>query len=327
MSNEVKLTFAGDSAKLEQAFDRVGSSARNMTREVGQAASGFDRANDVADSAENKFQGVASSISGTKDSLAGFSMMAKGDFVGGLAVAGGGLADLAEGFAYTLIPMARTVASFAANKVAMVAHATWSGIVKAATLAWTGVQWLLNAALLANPIVLIIVAIVALVAVVVLIATKTTWFQSIWKVVWTNVKKWALAVWDWLKGLPSMLGKAFGSLADIITAPFRAGFNAIARLWNNTVGKLSFTVPSWVPGIGGSGFSMPNLPTLHSGGVVPGVPGTEVLALLQAGERVTPAGQSGAATVHLVIEGTGILKGLRKEIRVQGGNVQLVLGS
>ncbi|HZO67752.1 MAG TPA: hypothetical protein VFB74_22370, partial [Kribbellaceae bacterium] len=163
MSNEVKLTFAGDSAKLEQAFDRVGASAKNMTREVGQASSGFDRANDVADSAENKFQGVASSIGGTRDTLAGFSQMAKGDFIGGLAVAGGGLADLAEGAAYTLIPLAKTVVTFAANKVAMVAHATWSGIVRAATLAWAGVQWLLNAALLANPIVLIVAGIVLLV--------------------------------------------------------------------------------------------------------------------------------------------------------------------
>ena len=327
MSNEVKLTFAGDSAKLEQAFDRVGASAKNMTREVGQASSGFDRANDVADSAENKFQGVASSIGGTRDTLAGFSQMAKGDFIGGLAVAGGGLADLAEGAAYTLIPLAKTVVTFAANKVAMVAHATWSGIVRAATLAWAGVQWLLNAALLANPIVLIVAGIVLLVGVIVLIATKTTWFQTIWRVAWGGIKAAALAVWDWLKGLPSMIGKAFGKLADIITAPFKAGFNAIARLWNGSVGKLSFRVPDWVPGIGGKGFDMPNLPTFHSGGVVPGSPGTEVLALLQAGERVTPAGASGGTTVHLIIEGTGLPKGLRREIRTQGGNVQLVLGS
>ena len=86
-------------------------------------------------------------------------------------------------------------------------------------------------------------------------------------------------------------------------------------------------MPDWVPGIGGKGFDMPNLPVMHSGGVVPGTPGTEVLALLQAGERVTPIGGSGATTVHLIIEGTGLLKGLRKEIRVQGGNVQTVLGS
>lgn len=43
-----------------------------------------------------------------------------------------------------------------------------------------------------------------------------------------------------------------------------------------------------------------NLPKYHSGGVVPGAPGTEQLAVLQAGEKVTPAGQSGGSTTLAV---------------------------
>jgi hypothetical protein len=35
---------------------------------------------------------------------------------------------------------------------------------------------------------------------------------------------------------------------------FKTVFNGIATVWNNTVGKLSFKVPSWVPGLGGKGF-------------------------------------------------------------------------
>ena len=35
--------------------------------------------------------------------------------------------------------------------------------------------------------------------------------------------------------------------------------------------------------------------TMHDGGIVPGRPGQEMLALLEAGERVTPAGSDGAA--------------------------------
>ena len=45
----------------------------------------------------------------------------------------------------------------------MIIMTAWIGIVKGATLIWTGVQWLLNIALTANPIGLIIVAIGALV--------------------------------------------------------------------------------------------------------------------------------------------------------------------
>jgi hypothetical protein len=45
-------------------------------------------------------------------------------------------------------------------------------------------------------------------------------------------------------------------------------FNTIARLWNNTIGKLSFEFPSWVPGLGGKGFSVPKIPMLAEGGIV-----------------------------------------------------------
>lgn len=40
-----------------------------------------------------------------------------------------------------------------------------------------------------------------------------------------------------------------------------------------------------------------SLPKFHDGGVVPGAPGSEMLALVQAGERITPPGQSGGRTV------------------------------
>ena len=86
-----------------------------------------------------------------------------------------------------ILTRARAVIGMAAQRVAMVA-------VRIATIAWTAVQWLLNAALTANPIGLIIVAIIALIAVVVLIATKTTWFQTAWKF----MVKAVAAAWNWL---------------------------------------------------------------------------------------------------------------------------------
>jgi hypothetical protein len=61
---------------------------------------------------------------------------------------------------------------------------------------------------------------------------------------------------------------AMGFVANVITAPFKAAFNAIAKLWNNTIGSLSFTVPGWVPGIGGKGFNVPDIPELKDGGIV-----------------------------------------------------------
>jgi hypothetical protein len=72
---------------------------------------------------------------------------------------------------------------------------------------------------------------------------------------------------------------------DPFLAAAKAVWNGIAKGWNDTVGSLSFNVPSWVPFIGGKGFSMPQIPTFETGGYVP----TTGLALLHAGETVIPA--------------------------------------
>jgi hypothetical protein len=168
----------------------------------------------------------------------------------------------------------------------------------------TAVQWAWNVAMDANPIGLIIAAVVILVGVIVLIATKTTWFQDLWRVAWGWIKRTAVSFWDWLKDLPAKIGSTFMKIGNFITAPFRAAFNFIADAWNNTIGSLRWTVPDWVPLIGGSTVSVPQLPHFHSGGVVPGSPGQEVLAVLQAGETVTPAGRGGGG-MTLVIQSGG----------------------
>lgn len=227
----------------------------------------------------------------------------------------------------------KNVAAQVAAKVATIAQSVATGVATAA-------QWLMNIALTANPIGLVIVAIAALIAIIVLIATKTTWFQTIWRMAWGGIKAAASAVWDWLKGLPDRIGNAFGrvgglirrafsGLVDIITWPWRTAFNFIARAWNNTIGRLHWSIPGWVPGIGGNSISAPRLPTFHTGGIVPGAPGQEMLAVLQAGERVTPAGQSKQQPIVIEIRGDGTRLGqalvelLENAIRGRGG---LLLG-
>jgi hypothetical protein len=194
------------------------------------------------------------------------------------------------------------------------------GLVTAAQWAWNAAQW-------ASPTTWIIAAVIALVAVIVLIATKTDWFQRAWRNSWKWIKDAAKNTWDWLKQVPGWVGGAFRKIADFITLPFRAAFNAVARLWNNTLGSLSFTIPGWVPGIGGNGFSMPRVPTFHQGGRVPGAPGTEVLAMLQAGETVTSTAGSVAGggeqwiRVDLGELGEALLAPIAKAVGRRGGSV------
>jgi hypothetical protein len=77
-------------------------------------------------------------------------------------------------------------------------------------------------------------------------------------------------VWGVIKQLVTGVKSIMEGVVNALIEPFKAAFNGIARAWNNTIGKFSFEVPSWVPGIGGKGFSMPDIPYLADGGIVTG---------------------------------------------------------
>ena len=79
-------------------------------------------------------------------------------------------------------------------KVVTASWAVIQGIVAAATGLWTAGQWLLNAALIANPVGLVVVGVGLLIGAIVLIATKTTWFQT----AWTTMTSAVGAAWQWL---------------------------------------------------------------------------------------------------------------------------------
>jgi SLT domain-containing protein len=86
------------------------------------------------------------------------------------------LATTAQGraLALQLIQLAAVRAALIAQRVAMAIA--------------TAAQWLWNVAMSANPIGLIIIGITALVAAIIWVATKTTWFQTIWKYTWDFLK-------------------------------------------------------------------------------------------------------------------------------------------
>jgi hypothetical protein len=223
-----------------------------------------------------------------------------------------------------LVPSLKSAAAWLGKtKVGMLATA-------AATKIWTAAQWLFNAAMLANPVTWIIIGIVALIAVIVLIATKTTWFQRIWNTAWGWIKRTAIDVWNWLKALPGRVGSAFGRIHGLISAPFRSAFNAIANAWNNTVGRLSWSIPGWVPGIGGNSISVPNLPTFHMGTASAGggMP-SEFLAVLRSGESVSTrgGGTAGAMTVRATGAGRPVEAALSEAVvgLIRRGSLQLVV--
>lgn len=293
MGNQVTLTFAGDSKSLERTFDKVGKGAKDMASDMDKAGgdvkrfgSAVDTMNDKVDASESKFMGAADLL----DGLGGaFGLPTEG--ITNMARSFG---DLAGGFTSVIGPAFAKIAGMLGFQTA--ATTAQAG----ATTAATGAQWSLNAALAANPIGVVVIAIAALVGGFVLAWKHSETFRDIVRGALGVVKDAAIGFWDFFKTLPEKIGSIGSKIVEVITWPYKTAFNAIATIWNNTVGKLSFEVPSWVPGgLGGKGFSMPHLPTFYMGGVVPGNPGTAVPIMAHAGETVVRAGGGGGTTVNI----------------------------
>lgn len=179
---------------------------------------------------------------------------------------------------------------------AMKAWIAIQGVLKGATMVATAVQWAYNAAMLANPIGLIITAVVLLIAAIVLVATQTTFFQDVWAATtkwcaeaWANMTKWISDVWngftgfifDSLNTVGNFFGSIFAAVGDVISLVFLTakviaggviqffidGFENIVsavRSVMDWVGRLfsGFTVPGWLRdvmsfmGVGATGFSI-----------------------------------------------------------------------
>lgn len=92
----------------------------------------------------------------------------------------------------TVIGIAVAVGVFKAGMVAMSIVSTITGFIKAyraAVVAGTAAQWLMNAALLANPIGIVIGVVAALTAGIVLLYRNSEKFRGIWDSVWNGVKR------------------------------------------------------------------------------------------------------------------------------------------
>lgn len=90
------------------------------------------------------------------------------------------------------------------------------------------------------------------------------------------------AVLDIVRAFVELLGNIMGRIgglmadavrgvAELISRPFKAAFNIIVDAWNNTIGKLSFTFPDWIPGLGGNTIDVPDLPHFEGMGVMAGM--------------------------------------------------------
>lgn len=193
--------------------------------------------------------------------------------------------------------------------------------ISVATGAASKAQVLWNAALVANPIGLIVTAIGAVVAGLVLFFTKTELGRKIWaefseflsaawekvqvafrvawtfisavfdamitKVgeVWSGVRDRFTAVVDFVKGLPSAITNAAKGMWDGLKSGLVGVLNWIADKWNGFAESLSIDLP-------GKAFdvTIPKLPKFGGGGYTGNSPIDEIAGVVHGGEFVVQAG-------------------------------------
>jgi TP901 family phage tail tape measure protein len=179
-----------------------------------------------------------------------------------------------------------------------IAQNVWSGIVKAIEFAWSVIQTIWGA---------IQTAISILVAYYQFLwnVVQTVWsaitgaINTAWNVIrgaFFNIVNGIATVWGFFQTAKDIIGSVFSNIADAISGPFRTAFNFISDAWNNTVGQLSWTIPSWVPGgIGGKTISAPKLPRFATGGIFnTAMGGGSGLAVLHDNEMILNAQQQKA---------------------------------
>lgn len=185
-----------------------------------------------------------------------------------------------------LIPvLGGLTAAFVAYKTISAGVAIYEGIKTAALATGTTVTglasaatWVLNGALavLTSPITLVVAAIAALVAAGIALYRN-----------WDTVKMYAAQLGDFLAGVWTGMWDAVGNLVDGIKETFTTGFkslvgiikgpiNSVISIVNgaiNGINAIGFTIPDWVPVIGGKAFALniPNIPMLAAGGFTKGV--------------------------------------------------------
>ena len=116
---------------------------------------------------------------------------------------------------------------------------------------------------------------------------------------------------DWQKaweGIKTIFGNVFQGLKSLFKAPINW---IISKLNNFISGINQIKIPDWVPGVGGKGISIPQIPQLANGGIV------DSATLAMIGE-----GRSAEAVIPL---DRTLAKYMAEALRMVGGNKNIVM--
>lgn len=264
----------------------------------------------AADTAEGRFKKLSIGLAETKESIGAALLPA----IQALLPFVEKLGNWAQEHTTVFLIVGGAIAGIATAILAVnFAMKAWT----AATTAFTAIQAAFNAVLALNPIFLMVAAVVAVGAALVVLQMKFNIFGKALEAVGAV----ASALWEGMKaGFAGVVTVVTGYVNTLVSI-YKGLFNGIATVWNNTIGKLSFKIPGWVPGIGGKGFDVPDIPMLGDGGIV----SSPTLAMIgeRGPEAVVPLNRAGALGNNITINVNGgdpnaVVAALRTYMRQNG---------
>ena len=219
----IKAVVLGDVDNFKRGMAEVGESAQEAGGKVSRdLGGGFDKLGDAGGSAEQKFIGLKDSITGTQDVMEGLRTGNVTTLAMGLADLGGAVENLWSSVGKTITTwwgkVTATTADTAAttaNTGATIGQRIATTATTIATKAHAAAQWLLNTALSANPIMLVVVALAALVAGFIIAYKNVGWFRDI---VDSVAAFFTDTLWPILQDVAGWLGSVFVNMFDAARA-------------------------------------------------------------------------------------------------------------
>ena len=196
--------------KLVPGLNKATLESKNMSKITGELADKTGgAAAEAAGTAEGQYKILQVRMAELQEEIGAALLPVIGKLTGLLSAA----MDVAARHSGVIKVLAAVVAAVAGAillaNVGLAVYTAYTTIARAVTAAWTATQWLLNAALTANPIGLVVVALVALAAGLVIAYKKSETFRGIVQTALGAVKTAIGAV-----------GTAFGALLTAATAAF-----------------------------------------------------------------------------------------------------------
>ena len=291
----IQAVFKGFSKALSKTFDRIDVifvPVRLAVAELMQAVSslfGVFSGNEVTSAASaweafgaalgelagGVLEGLATAFAWLVDGIRLFASVI-GHLIDGVSALCGWLLDLggatneanaaADPFAWSNLGkvLGYVLGLFVAWKAALLAVRGVMVAVSAATKAWAAVQWVLNAAMSANPIGLVVIAIAGLIAAGAWLVQNWDEIAAWWNELWGGIATWAGEKWDAITGTitgawDSIVSGITGfgaSLLSGLQGAWDTASGAAGAAWEGIKGIVSGAWDAIVGGIAGFGASL-----------------------------------------------------------------------